>query len=67
MNQQQAYAVNEQMKAYLTWLVCNDAQGETWVSGFILAATDDVQVVEFIEDDRGITQCQFKEYEQERV
>ena len=64
VNQQQAYAFTEQMRPYLTWLVCNDAQGETWVSGFILAAKDDVQVVEFIEDERGITQCQFREYEQ---
>jgi hypothetical protein len=64
MNQQQAYASTEQMRPYLTWLVCNDAQGETWVSGFILAARDDVQVAEFVEDERGITQCQFREYEQ---
>ena len=63
MNQQQAYAFTEQMRPYLTWLVCNDAQGETWVSGFILAARDDVQVAEFVEDERGITQCQFREYE----
>ena len=63
MNQQQTYAVNEQMRAHFTWLVCNDTQ-ETWVSGFILAAKDDVQVIELIQDEWGTTQCQFKEYKQ---
>ena len=63
-SQHTTYAANEKMAGHLTWLVHNDSRGETPVSGFILAGTDDVQTIEFSYDADGTVQCQYREYEE---